>query len=388
MELLFGQMINFWSPMNKNLKPLLFTVTADARQAIVNYLSFYRLNYSVLTNHLKALIDNERRILAKLRLIRVDDVANFETYHSFNEIVEIFGKWTAMYPNNFKISVIGHTYEKKPIFAVVIAGSNSKEMYDGTNVTNTAKVKEIIFLECGIHAREWLSPATCLYIANILLTNTNDDASLLSNYDFHIVPVINADGYVFTWNSNRMWRKNRNPGNFPFGPCYGVDLNRNFDVNHCGEPLSRLPCHETFCGRSAFSENETRAIRDYIISLNSTQRIKLYFSVHSYSEIWMYPYSYTTNASPKVSIYKEASRRATEAIKQTHGEEYTYGQSSEVLYECSGASDDWIESQNLADLSFAIELRDKGDYGFLIPPKFIKPTAEEIWNGIKAVAFL
>ncbi|RWS19441.1 carboxypeptidase B-like protein, partial [Leptotrombidium deliense] len=101
---------------------------------------------------------------------------------------------------------------------------------------------------------------------------TNDDASLLSNYDFHFVPVINADGY----------RKNRNP----------VKLNRNVAVNHCGEPILRLPCHETFCGHSAFSENEIRAIRDYVISLNSTQRIKLYFSMHTYSEIWMYPYSY------------------------------------------------------------------------------------------------
>ena len=34
---------------------------------------------------------------------------------------------------------------------------------------------------------------------------------LLAVYDFYIVPVANPDGYVYSWTSDRMWRKNRRP---------------------------------------------------------------------------------------------------------------------------------------------------------------------------------
>ena len=54
-----------------------------------------------------------------------------------------------------------------------------------------------------------------------------------------------------------------------FSNCEGVDLNRNFDY-HWGdaenEGTSLDPCHETYAGPKAFSEPETRAISDYIMT--------------------------------------------------------------------------------------------------------------------------
>lgn len=37
------------------------------------------------------------------------------------------------------------------------------------------------------------------------------------------------------------------------------------------------------------------------------------------------------------------------------------------------------------DLSFALELRDDGHFGHLLPKDQIIPTATEIWEGIKAI---
>jgi carboxypeptidase A1 len=36
---------------------------------------------------------------------------------------------------------------------------------------------------------------------------------------------------------------------------------------------------------------------------------------------------------------------------------------------------------------FAIELRDTGKYGFLLPPEYIVPSGEEMWAGMVAMSY-
>ena len=47
----------------------------------------------------------------------------------------------------------------------------------------------------GIHAREWISPATVTYVMNELITNPQH-GRLLNMFDFFILPVTNPDGWV------------------------------------------------------------------------------------------------------------------------------------------------------------------------------------------------
>ena len=37
--------------------------------------------------------------------------------------------------------------------------------------------------------------------------------------------------------------------------------------------------------------------------------------------------------------------------------------------------------------AFAVELRDKGHYGFLLPASLIEPTAKELFEGLKTMAW-
>ncbi len=49
----------------------------------------------------------------------------------------------------------------------------------------------------------------------------------LWEFDWYFVPSVNPDGYQFTWDVDRLWRKTRsiNAGE----ACIGVDANRNYD---------------------------------------------------------------------------------------------------------------------------------------------------------------
>ena len=59
---------------------------------------------------------------------------------------------------------------------------------------------------------------------------THDDTvtQLLNQYNFYFIPVMNPDGYTFSWEEERFWRKSRNVNSFT--TCMGTDLNRNYDA--------------------------------------------------------------------------------------------------------------------------------------------------------------
>ena len=82
--------------------------------------------------------------------------------------------------------------------------------------------------------------------------NTPEVSDVLHKYDWVFIPVLNPDGYVFTWynSSTRNWRKNRSIdplvkhrpesrtlNDSMINLCVGVDINRNFDVMWGGEKL-------------------------------------------------------------------------------------------------------------------------------------------------------
>jgi carboxypeptidase A1 len=87
------------------------------------------------------------------------------------------------------------------------------------------------FLCRGQHAREWIAPATALYMAHKLTSEFSEAQPvnhLLHNMEIVIVPIVNPDGYEYTRSGDRLWRKNRRINN---GSSYmGVDLNRNWDI--------------------------------------------------------------------------------------------------------------------------------------------------------------
>lgn len=86
-----------------------------------------------------------------------------------------------------------------------------------------------------------------------------------------------------------MWRKNRLPN--PDQPeCAGVDLNRNFGYEWGGKGTSDKPCSEVFKGKSAFSEPESTAVKNFLE--NTKEDFNAFLTYHSYGQYILYPWGY------------------------------------------------------------------------------------------------
>ena len=64
-----------------------------------------------------------------------------------------------------------------------------------------------------------------------MLTQYGSDPTvtrMLDDYDWYIIPISNPDGYIYSHNIDRLWRKTRSPPPNGGLACAGVDPNRNF----------------------------------------------------------------------------------------------------------------------------------------------------------------
>ena len=79
------------------------------------------------------------------------------------------------------------------------------------------------------------------------------------------------------------------------------------------------------------------------------------------------------------------SAAAVAAIKATHGKTYEYGPIATTIYPASGSSADYTYGVCGVKYSYGVELRDTGEFGFLLPPEEIIPSGEEIFAAVVAM---
>jgi len=77
---------------------------------------------------------------------------------------------------------------------------------------------------------------------------------------------------------------------------------------------------------------------------------------------------------------------AAALLASMYGTEYVVGSSSDVLYKSSGSSRDWSYGSGIFRWTYTLELRDKGDHGFILPADQIIPTCQETWPAVLLVA--
>ncbi|MGW0504645.1 M14 family zinc carboxypeptidase [Micromonospora sp. NPDC003241] len=257
-------------------------------------------------------------------------------YHDYAEMTAVVNQVVADHPSIARKVSIGSSYEGRDLVAVKISD----------NVATDENEPEILF-NAQQHAREHLTVEMAIYLLNLFTDNYGSDSritSLVNNREIWIVPTVNPDGseYDIATGSYRSWRKNRQPNS---GSSYvGTDLNRNWSYNFgCCGGSSGSTSSDTYRGPSAFSAPETQALRNFVNSrvVGGVQQIKANIDFHTYSELVLWPYGYTTSNTATGMNADQYNTFATIGQQMAATNGFTPQQSSD-LYITDGSSIDWM----------------------------------------------
>ncbi|PIK36597.1 putative carboxypeptidase B [Apostichopus japonicus] len=295
---IFGQLqLDFWTDPS-TIRPVDVMVPRDFTSEFKGMLNKRELYYKVLRQDLQDDVDNDlaeamRALQKKARIgIQTLDDFDYSIYHPFDEIQQ----WATDVANEYSFVTkfkFGETYEGREIGALEIAAPADALASDP---------KPVVYFEGGIHAREWISPATVMFFTGKLLEMYNngdaDARRVLGMFDLHIVPV---------------------------------------STEMATSLLGRISAAEL----PAESENQLAAAAAMAAAMNS---------------------------------------------KHSVAGGYIHGPSARLLYEASGASNDYgFASTPAATYTYVVELRDTGEYGFVLPADQIVPSGEESYDGVIAL---
>ncbi len=249
-------------------------------------------------------------------------------YHSYKELEADLQALERSFPGLAKVYTLGTSLEGRNIYALKISDYVSLDEDE----------PEVLFLGCH-HAREWISVEVPYLLAKYLLENSAADPAvrrLVNESEIWIVPLVNPDGLEYTIHYYRYWRKNRRLNS---DGTYGIDINRNYGyawgIDNSGS--SPLPGSEIYRGPAPFSEPETRAIRDLFLQ----KSFRAMISYHSYSQVILYPWGYTTAPTDKDRVLDEIAAGMAALMQPANGRFYEYGQAAASLYLTNGDTTDW-----------------------------------------------
>jgi hypothetical protein len=208
-------------------------------------------------------------------------------YHDYYETTDKLSDFKVKYPNLVNVFSIGKSVLGKNIWCIRITNENITYQ------------KSSCLIDGCIHGVEWEGGEACLYLAEYLLINFGNNASItdvLNSTEVYLVPLVNPDGRQddTRYNNNGI-DLNRNfdidfgrirGGVFPLGKLFGrikiprlpLNSEREFTLLH--KLFPNFPLWLSNCGRHFFSEPETRAIRDFMRELENKD-FSFYLDCHT-----------------------------------------------------------------------------------------------------------
>ena len=268
-----------------------------------------------------------------------------QQYTSYNECVDFFKSAQKSNPNLFKVESIGKTWEDRDIIAVTI-----------TKNIKTNKDKPALFYTGTIHAREWIGIELSLSFAKYILEHIDYDPylnTLLDRATLYMVPCANPDGFEYSRNHFSFWRKNRRRNG---DGSFGVDLNRNFEI---GFVANKDTTSNVYSGPAPFSEPETQALRDFVLS---HKNITIALDYHSQGNVFFPAHNFIhEDAIDAVDLNLLAGNMAEE-IRKESGREYGVHMGKPPVHLISGSGREFYYAQGALALVAEVGTRNISDY--------------------------
>lgn len=276
-------------------------------------------------------------------------------YHTLEEMMAVLDDMHAKFPNLISaradVSDTIETWENRKLQYVKI--SDNPDL-------NEAE-PEVLYNSLH-HAREPNGASQLLFFMWYLLENYDTDPEIqyiLNNAELYFIPCVNPDGYVYNETTDPQgggfWRKNRRDNG---DGSYGVDLNRNYGYFWGNDDSGSSPNtqSQTYRGPEAFSEPETRSMRDFV----REHDFVIAQNYHTFGNLLIYPWAYN-NELADTSLYILGHLFSRENHFKTGTSIETVG------YNVNGNSDDWMYAEGGAH-SFTPEV---GTTGFWPQPNEI-----------------
>ncbi len=273
-------------------------------------------------------------------------IPGYACYPLVEEVASEANALIAAKPNLASMVTIGQPWQN-----TVNSGGYDLNVLKLTNSATTGVngVKPKLFIQAGIHAREYATTPLVLEFAKKLVNGHGVDADMtwiLDHHEVHILLATNPDGRKKA-ETGILWRKNTNTNYCgATSNSRGADLNRNYSFDWFGTTSgsSGNACSDTYRGPSKSSEPETRAVENYIRSLWADRRgpnrtdpapadtSGIHLDIHSHGRLILWPWGSNGTAA------------GNDTALTTLGRKFAYfnghtPQRSNQLYETDGTSD-------------------------------------------------
>jgi len=305
-----------------------------------------------------------------------DTIDSFPCYKNLKGMFQFMNdlKVKASLKESLTVTIIdiGDSYEKTvdsdnghDILALKITGNGV--MDKGYTTT-----KGILYIICGIHAREYAPPELGARWVESLVDGYGSNAditSLVDHTEIYIVLEGNPDGrQIAETQRNLYWRKNTRSGCSNTN-SKGVDLNRNFPFKWgVSGGSSTNKCSLSYRGSSRESEPEVSAITSHARSVFPTEQRKqnpeeqlneaypetvrgVFIDIHAYGNLIIWPWTFQEVQSPNDQGLQAIARK----LKSFNNYKLAGPGQPDWLYPASGVTADFGYGE-LGAASIAYEL--------------------------------
>ncbi|VDN29028.1 unnamed protein product [Gongylonema pulchrum] len=197
--------------------------------------------------------------------------------------------------------------------------------------------KRIVWVDGGMHAREWAAIHTALFFIDQLISQYGIDPQITSYVDtlnFYIVPAANPDGYEYS--------------------------------------RSDITPRKLAQARTS-AQKYTKAVG---LSVNP-KRVDAYITLHTYSQMWIHPYNHQRHSFPS----------DVNDLVRIHLRKLIWKMTKNLSDPSAGGSDDWAKAKAGVKFVYLLELRPGEEEwdGFLLDRRQLIPTGRETWAGVRVV---